>query len=398
MTLWTERARSLSLPAAIVDLDALDANIDALLALLGDHGATIRVASKSIRIPEALRYVQERAGARVRGVMAFHAYEARWLFDNGIDDLLMGYPCAREDEARRLASIAADGGSVWPTVDDPAQLKVLSDAALGAKTELTVCIDIDASWRPLNGKAHLGVRRSPLHGAAETLRLADAIRNTPGLRLDAVLSYEAQIAGMQDTNRGSRHLDPIRALIKRGSRPAVMTQRASILEALRAAGHTISLVNGGGTGSLDWTAGDPSVTEVTVGSGFFCPHLFDGYRQLSLKPAAFGALSVVRRPAPSIVTCAGGGYLASGAIGDDRAPIVHHPAGLTPLAMEGWGEVQTPLQVPPGVAIPEVGDAVFFRHAKAGELFERFGDVHLFRGPEAVGTWRSYRGHGLSFM
>src|SRR5207244_2558454 len=125
----------------------------------------------------------------------------------------------------------------------------------------------------------------------------------------------------------------------------------------------------GGTGSLAWSAKDPSLTEVTAGSGFLDSLLFDYYRDLSLAPAALFALQVVRRPSPGIVTCHGGGYVASGAPGPDRLPRPWLPAGLELLGLEGAGEVQTPLRLRAGAA-PRLGDPVFFRHAKAGELAE----------------------------
>ena len=81
------------------------------------------------------------------------------------------------------------------------------------------------------------------------------------------------------------------------------------------------LFNGGGTGSVAWSAEDPALTEVAAGSGFLDSHLFDGFRGLALEPAAFFALQVTRRPAPGLVTCQGGGFVASGAAGPDRLPL-----------------------------------------------------------------------------
>jgi hypothetical protein len=153
-------------------------------------------------------------------------------------------------------------------------------------------------------------------------------------------------------------------------------------------------VNGGGTGSVAFTGSDPVVTEVAVGSGFLCPHLFDGY---DLEPAAFFALPVVRSSDPGFVTCAGGGYVASGATGADRSPIVVAPDGLVPLSLEGWGEVQTPFRWTGDGAAPALGDPVVARHAKAGELAERFATYLLARGDRIVGEEPTYRGEGASF-
>ena len=181
--------------------------------------------------------------------------------------------------------------------------------------------------------------------------------------------------------------------MKARSRPHVLTLRRDVVAALRAAGHTLPLVNGGGTGSARFTASDPHITELTLGSGLLAPHLFDGYADLDLRPAAFAALPVARRSDPDLVTVHGGGYPASGAMGADRLPVVHAPPDLRPTRLEGFGEVQTPLR---GAAHAlDVGDAVLIRHAKAGELLERFGEVHLVRDGVIVETVPTWRGEGV---
>jgi D-serine deaminase-like pyridoxal phosphate-dependent protein len=158
----------------------------------------------------------------------------------------------------------------------------------------------------------------------------------------------------------------------------------------------IPLFNGGGTGSAGWSAADPSLTEVAAGSGFLDSHLFDGFRGLTLKPAAFFALQVTRRPGPGLVTCQGGGFIASGPPGQDRLPVPWLPEGLGLLGLEGAGEVQTPLSVPPGLAI-DLGAPVLFRHAKAGELAEHFESYALIRGERVEARAPTYRGLGRCF-
>lgn len=395
---WRERLRAEPLPAAVVDLDAVDHNLRLLLDRMGDSALTMRPASKSVRIPWLLRYLQEQGGGRLEGLMTFSARETVFLAQQGFDNLLLAYPIGRKDEADALARLAADGTGVIVTVDAADHVDLLSAAAVEAGVTLSCCIDVDVSWRPLRGRLHFGVRRSPIRGAGEATTLAGRIAAAPGLEVSAVLAYEAQVAGLRDTNPGSRHLDPVRRYIKSRSEPLAADRRAEVVAALRDAGHHLRVVNGGGTGSISSTSVDPTVTEMTAGSGFLCPHLFDGYRGLPLRPAAFFALSVVRRSDPDHVTCQGGGYVASGGAGKDKLPVVHLPPGLEPLDMEGFGEVQTPFRVTgdaPGLGL---GDPVLCRHAKAGELAERFNDVLVLRGAEIVHRAKTYRGLGQAFM
>ncbi|MFT7578411.1 MAG: D-serine deaminase-like pyridoxal phosphate-dependent protein [Myxococcota bacterium] len=382
----------------VVDLEAVDANLATLLAQLpADEAAlTLRPATKSLRIPAVMRHLGA-ASKRLRGWMTFSAHETAWLHAQGFDDFLLAYPIGRADEATALAKMVQGGATLTIAVDCEAHVTLLADAARTHGVVLGICLDLDAAWRPLGGRLHFGVRRSPLRTVSAAVSLAACVRNTGVLKVRAVLAYEAQVAGIRDVNPGSRHLDLVRRLIKRRSRPLAATRRSQVVAALRQAGHTVTVVNGGGTGSLASTSTDGTCTEVTAGSGFLCPHLFDGYAGLALVPAVFFALPVTRTADPGWVTCASGGYIASGATGVDRAPIVHLPNGLSPEPMEGFGEVQTPFRLGRETPRLSLGDPVLLRHAKSGELAERFDRVLLVRGDTVIETARTYRGHGQAF-
>lgn len=383
-----------SLPAALVDLDLFERNIDRAVSVARETGRPLRVATKSVRSLDLLRRIGERASNHVVGLMAYSAREALRLTGEGFGDVLVAYPVARAQEAAVLARANKGGATVSVVVDDVAQLDAL---ALGASQEgsvIPVVVDVDVSLRIAG--AHLGVRRSPVRSAREVVELARAIHKREGLRFHGVMAYEAQIAGLADDNPFSRLTNPAKRWIKRTSRPEVARTRQEIADALRAEGVALTLFNGGGTGSLTDTAREPAITEVAVGSMFLGGLLFDHYRSVRPEPALAFALEVVRRPCPGMVTCFGGGYVASGAVGEDRLPRPWLPEGLSLLEMEGAGEVQTPLMVPKGVTL-ELGDPVFFRHAKPGELAERFDRYALVRGDRIEGEARTYRGDALAF-
>jgi D-serine deaminase-like pyridoxal phosphate-dependent protein len=187
----------------------------------------------------------------------------------------------------------------------------------------------------------------------------------------------------------------IRALHARSGRE-LRERRAAAVAAVRAVA-PLEFVNGGGTGSIQRTASEPAVSEVAAGSGLFGPTLFDAYTSFTPRPAALFALPVVRRPGPGVATVLGGGYPASGAAGADRLPTPHLPAGLRLDSREGAGEVQTPVlgRAADGLA---VGDRVWFRHAKAGELCERFAALHLIDGDVIAATVPTYRGEGETIL
>jgi D-serine deaminase-like pyridoxal phosphate-dependent protein len=394
-----ERARldaatsALDPPFAVLDVPAFDANAQDLARRAA--GLPIRVASKSLRC----RWALERALAddATRGVMCFTLPEALWLADQGHDDLLVAYPTVDRAALRRLADDAGLAERITIMVDHADQLDVVDAvAAPAARAPVRVCLDLDASLRLLDGRVHLGVRRSPVHTPAGARRLAETVVGRPGFLLDGLMAYEAQIAGVGDTPAGQPWKAPAIKAMQRRSAAELAERRAAAVAAVREVAD-LRFVNGGGTGSIETTRREDVVTEVTAGSGYYGPGLFDDYAAFLPQPAALFALPVVRRPAPGIVTLLGGGYLASGPGDAARLPRPFLPAGLSLLGTEGAGEVQTPVT---GAATDRlaVGDRVWLRHAKAGELCERFDTLHLVDGAEVVDTVPTYRGESHAFL
>jgi D-serine deaminase-like pyridoxal phosphate-dependent protein len=423
---WERLRRAVSghaLPLALVDLDALEANVERLTAPARAAGKRVRIATKSVRCPALIKHIGDVAGDVVAGAMAYAATECPLLVAHGVSDILVAYPTVQASDLECIVEANRDGATARLVVDCVEHVDAITRAARNGGIRLPVVIDVDVSYRP-GGSVHLGVRRSPMREVGEVVALADRIAARPELRFDGIMAYEAHIAGLADGSVPpgapknpprsrilGRRAEVSAALAARGldarglalralkslSRPRVIETRAAIVAALSASGLGPSLVNGGGTGSLDANAREPALTEIAVGSGFLASHLFDHYRGLALRPAAFFALQVVRKPAPGFVTCHGGGLIASGAPGRDRLPIPVFPEGLSLVDLEGAGEVQTPLHVPQGVELA-LGDPVFFRHAKAGELAEHVNEYILVRGDRAVDRAPTYRGMGKCFL
>ncbi len=385
------------LPCAFVDLDAFDANIASLTADLDSSDKTMRVASKSIRSVGLLRRIFERGGRRLKGIMGFTVEEADYLSRNGFDNILIAYPTMHENDMKLMAEMTARGVDVQLVVDSAEGAARLGQYGRKAGVKLQAVIEIDMSYRKANDRIHWGVRRSPVATGADAIEVARAAEKTGGAVIAGIMGYEAQIAGMGDRNPFSKAMNPVRRMVRSVSKPYVVETRGAVVDFLRKNGIALRIVNGGGTGSVVFTSGDACVTEVTAGSGFCCPHLFSYYSELDLKPAAFFAVQVVRIPAAGMVTCLGGGYIASGEAGADRLPVPYLPQGLTMLAMEGAGEVQTPLVMPRGMLL-KLGDPVVFRHAKSGELSERFSEFLLVSDARVTGVASTYRGDGKCFL
>jgi len=382
------------LPAVLVDLDAFERNVAHAAGYVSEGGLALRLATKSVRVPALIRRVLD-TGAPFSGLMCYSAEEAGFLAEQGFDDLLVAYPTLQRSDLLALREVHESGRTAWLMVDSADGLCALDAAMVGCEQPFRAVLDVDMSLR-LPG-AHLGVRRSPVRSVDEVLVLFETATELAHVTLCGLMGYEAQVAGLPDRNPFKKALNPVVRGIRRRSIRQVARRRRELAEALAAAGQELALFNGGGTGSLDSTAREGQwLTEATVGSGLLCSHLFDYYSNVRFEPACFFALQAVRSSDPGFVTCQGGGYVASGEPGWDKVPLPHHPPGLSLVGTEGCGEVQTPLKTPrDGVAL---GQPVLFRHAKAGELAERFAEYLLVRGDRVVDRVPTYRGLGQTFV
>lgn len=377
-------------PLMLVDLDAFDANAADLTRRAA--GVPIRVASKSLRVPDLVRRALDHEG--FAGVLGFTLAEALWLEEQGVShDIVVAYPSVDRAALARLVSSPSAASRVTIMVDDVAHLDVVDSVRSSTAVPVRVALDVDAGLRWAG--QHVGPKRSPLAGADQVAALARAIVSRPGFRLVGVMTYEGQVAGVPDTVPGQRARSAVVRRIKRLSLDQLAERRAAVAAVL-ADLTELEFWNAGGSGSVAESGADEVVTEVTAGSGLLVPGLFDHYRSFTPRPAAFFGLPVTRRPGPDVVTVHGGGLVASGPAGPDRLPLPWAPAGLGLTALEGAGEVQTPL-VGPAAGLLEIGDLVWFRHAKSGELFEHTTSAHLLAGDRIAGRATTYRGHGLAF-
>jgi D-serine deaminase-like pyridoxal phosphate-dependent protein len=382
-------------PFAFIDLEAMWSNSADLLRRAA--GKPIRVASKSLRCRHLLRAILDRDD-RYQGLLTYTLPETLWLAGQGFENLVVAYPSTDRRALRELASLTAADPAGAPAlmVDCREHLDLIERAMGHGGAPIRVCLDFDASYWLLGGRVKIGPKRTPLHTPAQAQDLAAEIERRPRLTLVGMMAYEGHIAGVGDRVPGK----PLKsALVHRMQSASARELRERRARAVAAVSEVTALefVNGGGTGSLELTASEPAVTEVTAGSGFYAPTLFDNYTAFSLEPAAIFALPVSRRPGRGVVTALGGGYLASGPGGRDRMPTPYLPPGLRMDAMEGAGEVQTPLLGEATGAL-SVGDRVYFRHTKAGELCERFDSLYLIQGAEIAEQVPTYRGEGHAFL
>lgn len=383
-------------PVGVLHADAVRFNAHDIVRRAA--GKPVRVATKSLRVRSVIEALLELDG--FSGVLAYTLAEAVWLSE-GIDDVVVGYPTADRAAIERLVLSPEAASRVTLMIDSEEHLDLIDSVRPPSGREVVrICLELDASWRSRGPLGTVGVHRSPLHEPADLERVARAVVDRPGFALVGVMSYEAQIAGVAD-RAGRRGYNTTVDHMQRRSMAELLERRGEAVARVRRLAE-LEFVNGGGTGSLERTTQDPSVTELAAGSGIFAGHLFDGYRRFSPAPASGFGLTVVRRPERDVATVLGGGFVASGPPGLDRLPRPVSPVGLEFIARESAGEVQTPLRGASARSL-RLGDRVWFRHAKSGELSERIERFRLVDSADdgsvsVVDELATYRGEGRSFV
>ena len=382
-------------PFAFLDLDAVWSNAADMLRRA--QGKPIRIASKSVRCRPVLERLLE-LDRGFQGVLSFTLPETLWLWEQGQRDLVLAYPTADGPALTRLARLTAEHPDEAPVVmvDSVEHLDLIEETAASFVAPIRVAIDVDVSWWPLGGIVKIGPKRSPVRTAKQAAALAREIERRAQVKLVGLMAYEGQIAGVGDAVPGKVVTNRMIKAMQSASAKDVRERRAEVVTAVSAIAQ-LEFVNGGGTGSIEQTASEWAVTEVAAGSGFYAPVLFDHYSSFELNPAAMFALPVVRKPAGEVATTLGGGYLASGVGAKDRMPVPHLPGGLRLDAHEGTGEVQTPV-IGSAAERLSIGDRVYFRHIKAGELCERFNRLYLITGSTIRNEVPTYRGEGRAFL
>ena len=378
-------------PMAILDKLKYFENI--AFALKQSRGKSIRIATKSLRVPYL---IQRLIGDynQVTGAMSYHGAEAVYLASLGIDDILMGYPVMDKTIMRQVGEINKSQPKITLMVDSRQHLDLIESIGKQLSVRMPVCIDIDLSMDV--GPLHFGVWRSPIHSDKSLIELLERLKTCQYIRPVGLMGYEAQIAGVPDISKEYGLKNILIRKLKKNSIRKLRIWRKKAMELISEYGFDIRIINGGGTGSLASSSTENTVNEITIGSGFYGSHFFDNYRGLSLAPALFYALQITRRPAKNRFTAHAGGYIASGQVESLKQPKIYLPSDARLIRQEGAGEVQTPF-VYSGPIDLKIGQPIFLRHAKAGELLEHFNEILVYEQGAITDRLKTYRGLGMSF-
>jgi D-serine deaminase-like pyridoxal phosphate-dependent protein len=348
-------------PFAFLDLDAVWSNAADMLRR--SRGKPIRIATAAIRSRPVLERLLD-LDPGFQGALTFSLAETLWLWERGVRDLVVAYPSSDRGCLVRLARVTSEDPEQAPVlmVDGTEHLDLIEEASSSFVAPIRVAIDIDLSFRALGGLVKFGARRSSIRTTEQAVSLAQEIERRQRVRLVGTMAYERQIAGVPDNVPGKGFTNLLTRAVQRASARDLTERRAEIVTALSDVAE-LEFVNGGGTGSIETTAAEWSVTEIAAGSGFQAPVHLDHYRGFRLRPAAFFALPVSR--------------------GSGAGPVA--PASAQRALPGPRAELGT-------------GAAVYFRDLRAGELCERFNRLYLVAGTTIRDEVPTYRGEGKSFL
>jgi len=229
-------------PALLIDLDAFEANLDTMAALMAAQGVKLRAHAKTHKSP-IIAHRQIARGAV--GQCVQKVAEAEILAWGGVADILISNEVVGADKLARLAALARIC-RIAVCADDAAQVAALSRAAVEAGVELSVLVEIDV------GAGRCGVAPGPA-----AVALAELIATSAHLRFGGLQAYHGNAQHLRT------HAERATAI---GG--AVAATRRTV-EQLRQVGLACDVVGGGGTGSFDLEAGSGVYTEIQAGSYCF---------------------------------------------------------------------------------------------------------------------------------
>lgn len=229
----------LDTPTLLIDLDVVDANLRAMFEAAKRHGVNVRVHFKSLKCGGLAQHI---AAAGADGFLCAKLNEAEVLVEAGLTDVLIANQIVGERKLRRLAELAKQG-TIRVCVDDFDNVTELGRIATEAGASVGVLVEVD-----------IGMNRCGVAAGEDALRLARHIAEFPSLRFAGLQGYDGHLQQVRDpAERQQRCQEGMRLLIN--------TRRL-----LEANGLPVEIVTGAGTGTWEFVASTPGVTEIQPGS------------------------------------------------------------------------------------------------------------------------------------
>lgn len=264
-------------PALILDLEIVRKNLALMSERMKTTPSKLRAHIKVHKSPDIAR-MQIEAGAI--GVGTATLWEAIVMARSGIQDVFVINEVVGSEKAQAAALLAREV-SLKVAVDDPANVKELSNAAQKASSVIGCMVEVDT-----------GMQRCGVASPEEALGLARQITGLPGLKFDGLTGYEGHC---------SLEFDEVKR--ERMERKA-MDYLVGVADLLRKNGLPCPIVSAAGTGTWELTANHPGITEIQPGS-YATMDNYHARLEPRFKQATTVLATVISRRSTRIVTDAG---------------------------------------------------------------------------------------------
>jgi len=270
------RIDEIDTPALLVDLDAMESNLNRMAAFFRERPAKLRPHFKNHKVPLLARRQLE-AGAI--GMTCATLREAEILVNNGVNSILIANEIAGENKIRQFADLSRQA-DVMVAVDDERAVTEIACIARRRGTPLSVLIDIN-----------VGLNRCGVQPGEPARRLAQAVV-AKGLRLRGLMGYEGHLQVFpQSEERDER----IRVVAK----SLVMSKTL-----IEHDGTPVEIVSTGGSGTYVVGGVFPGVTEIQAGSYLLMDTLYAN-RGSAFTRSLTVLATVISRPEPhrAVIDC-----------------------------------------------------------------------------------------------
>ena len=342
----------LDTPCLIIDMDALDNNMDVIANCYQGRSAKLRGHAKNHKTP-AIAHRQIRRGGTVGGVCAAKVSEAEVMVHGGIPSVFITSEIVESMKIDRLCALA-DQAEMLVACDQAANAKDLSKAAQTRGVELGVVIELET-----------GLRRCGVREIDAGVALAKEIASLPGLRFRGVMSHQV-IPDMPD--REDRAVEANR----------VIKSVIDLKDAIEGAGIPVEIVSTGETWSYDVAADIPGVTEIQGGS-YLMMETHYGY-MTEFHYAAKILTTVISTPRPGIAIGDAGVRAVSSLSG---MPTVFDRPGVSVDSMDSDHAV---FKLEPGASL-KIGDQVQLIPAQQDAMVSRWDRFIGLRNGKVEVVW-----------
>ncbi|THJ35169.1 DSD1 family PLP-dependent enzyme [Lampropedia aestuarii] len=334
----------LETPTLVVDLDAMERNIQRMVALAARHGVHWRAHAK---MHKCAALAKQLIDAGSRGCCVQKISEAEAMAAGGIDDIFISNEIVSASKLARAAQLAIAlrqrGGQLAIAVDSLQGLQALASSVQQATSNLPDTGPMVDVLVELN----VGQNRAGVATPQAVVVLAQAIAQQAGLRF----------AGLHAYHGGAQHIEE--ATARQQTMAAVYALVKQTIDALQGVGFSGFTVTGAGSGTCALEAASGLYSELQPGSFALMDAHYTRVEstvgQPAFEPALFVKTQVISRAAGHAVVDAGH---KSHAI-DSGLPLVWNAGQPPTLVFGNGGDEHGLIHAQPGAVLPELGQALW---------------------------------------